>query len=79
MAAPLGRQGTLLPWCSVAEAPLLRAPEAAVSYASTEAGGARVARLTYLTTGLRLSPPPPLTEKNHEEKDGDRTSMRRSL
>lgn len=60
MAAPLGRHGTLLLWSSVAEAPLLRAGAPAVCNASTVVGGARLARLTDLTTEPRLSLPPPL-------------------
>lgn len=60
MAAPLGRHCTLLLWRSVAEAPLLRAGAPAVCNASTVVGGARLARLTALTTEPRLSLPPPL-------------------
>lgn len=70
MAAPLGRHCTLLLWSSVAEAPLLSAGAPAVCNASTVVGGARLTRLTDLTTEPRPPPLPasPLREGDHEKK-----------
>lgn len=67
-AAPLGRHCTLLLWRSVAEAPLLRAGAPAVCNASTVVGGAKLARLTALTTEPRLSLPPPSEGKTMRKR-----------